>query len=161
MACFQNSIRLAACLLVAPLTVPPLLIGAADAGGRAEYVGGTLADLRPRTQGRIYTSDQQALLYVWKGARMRVPYGDINLLEYGQQVGRRYLSAIVVSPLLLLSKSRKHYLTVGYKDEEGQQQAVVLQVHKDDVRALIAALEARTGLRVEYMDDEARRMGGG
>ena len=69
--------------------------------------------------------------------------------------------ALVISPILLLSKARKHFLTLGYKDREGNQQALVFRVDKNDVRALLAGLEARTGLKVAYQDDEARKAGGG
>jgi hypothetical protein len=133
----------------------------ADSGGRVEYIGGTVAGLAARSEGRLYTVDSEALVYVSRNYRMRVPYPEINLLEYGQQASRRILPAILVSPILLLSKSRKHFLTIGFKDEEGQQQALVLQVHKNDVRALIAGIEARTGLKVDYTDEEARKSGGG
>jgi hypothetical protein len=69
--------------------------------------------------------------------------------------------ALVISPILLLSKARKHFLTIAYQDQEGRQQAMVFQVHKSDVRAVLASLEARTGLKVEYQDGEARKAGGG
>ena len=62
-----------------------------------------------------------------------------------------------VSPLFLLGKSRKHFVTVGYTDANGRQQALVLQVGKGDVRARMAEMEAKTGRRVEYTDDEARK----
>ena len=95
------------------------------------------------------------------GAAIKVPYERINLLEYGQQSGRRYVLALAISPLLLLSKSRKHFLTVSYQDADGRQQAMVFQVDKGSVRGLLAALEARTGLKVDYQDGEARKSGGG
>jgi len=38
---------------------------------------------------------------------------------------------------------------------------MVFQIHKKDVRSVLASLSARTGLRVEYQDEEARKMGGG
>jgi hypothetical protein len=60
---------------------------------------------------------------------------------------------------LLLAKSRKHFLTVEYKDNEDKQQALVFRVNKGDVRPLLASLEARTGRRVDYQDDDARRSG--
>ena len=63
--------------------------------------------------------------------------------------------------LLLLAKKRKHYLTVGYSDEQGRQQAMVFEVHKGAVRGLLVSLEARTGLRVEFQDEEARKAGKG
>jgi len=46
---------------------------------------------------------------------------------------------------------------VGYLDSEENQQALVLRVDKGDIRSLLAALEARTGRRVEYQDEEARK----
>jgi len=49
---------------------------------------------------------------------------------------------------------------VGFKDDDERQQAVVLQVHKDDIRALLASLEARTGVKVSYLDLESRQNGG-
>ncbi len=60
-----------------------------------------------------------------------------------------------------MSKARKHFLSVGYKDEEGRQQVMVFRIHKSDVRAVLASLEARTGLKVDFQDNEARKAGGG
>jgi len=50
---------------------------------------------------------------------------------------------------------------LGYADEAGKQQAAVFQVGKGDIRSILAGLEARTGLKVSYQDDEARRAGKG
>ena len=134
---------------------------AADTGGRAAYVGGTLAHLSPKAGGRIRTADQKTLVFETENTRVQIPYDSINLLEYGQQAGRRFIMAIVISPVFLLTKARKHFLTVAYRDEEGRQQAMVFQLHKSDVRAVLAGLEARTGLKVEFQDGEARKAGGG
>ena len=76
-------------------------------------------------------------------------------------MSRRYAAAILISPLLLLSKSRKHFVTLGYMDQDGKQQAVVFRCGKGDIRSVLAALEARTGRRIEYQDDEARKAGKG
>jgi len=159
-------VKILACCLSIPAAIVCLAAGspqleAADAGGRVEYVGGTLANLPSRADGRVDTSDPKTLLFQARGQDMRVGYGEINLLEYGQQTGRRYILALAISPLLLLSKSRKHFLTIGYRDGDGNQQALVFQVHKNDVRALLASLEARTGLKVDYQDDQARKANGG
>ena len=90
-----------------------------------------------------------------------MPYEHINLLEYGQKVDRRLLMAVVISPMFLLAKSRKHFLTVGYTDEDGRQQAMVFRVDKNGIRAMLVGLEARTVLKVEYQDPEARKAGKG
>ncbi len=92
---------------------------------------------------------------------LEIPYASINLLEYGQKVDRRLVESIVISPLLLLAKRRKHFLTLGFTGADGRQEALVFQVHKGAVRAVLAGLEARTGRRVEYQDAEARKAGKG
>jgi hypothetical protein len=59
--------------------------------------------------------------------------------------------------LTLFSKKRKHYLTVGYKDEEGSDQVVVLELGKDIVRTTLAVVETRAGKQIEFQDEEARK----
>lgn len=134
---------------------------AGDSGSQVQYVGGTLAALQSKAEGRISTSDEDALLFRSKGIQLQIPYRQINQLEYGQHVGRRYAEAILISPFLLLSKKRQHFLTVGYMDEEGHQQAMVFRVSKGAIRSVLVSLEARTGRRVEFQDEEARKAGKG
>lgn len=134
---------------------------AGEQGGRAEYIGGTLAELPGRSAGVIVTTDAQFFQFQTEKSTVRVPYQRIDLLEYGQKVDRRYALGILISPVLVLSKKRRHFLTVGYTDEEGRHHAMVFQIHKDHVRSVLAALEARTGRRVEYQDEEARKAGKG
>jgi len=129
--------------------------------GRAEYVGGTAAKLAIGTSGAITVGDPQYFAFYSHKSNVRVAYEKINLLEYGQTVGRRLDLAIIISPAFLLVKKRKHFLTVGYTDEDGKQQALVFRVDKNDIRATLASLEARTGQRVQYQDEEARKAGKG
>ena len=140
--------------------VPPLL-QAADYNGRAQYIGGTAAGLPGKSEGNFNLTDQVVFLFVTKNATVRIPYKRINTLEYGQRVSRRYAAAVLISPLLLLAKSRKHFLTVGYTDEHGRQQALVFQVRKGAVRAVLVSLEAKTGRKIEFQDEEARKAGKG
>ncbi len=125
---------------------------------KVEYVGGTMPDIRPGDDLRISVEDPSALTIATKQVRVDVVYSRVNQLEYGQKIGRNLVGAIVISPLFLLQKTRKHFVTLGYRDEQGQQQAVVLRVGKSDVRAVLASLEARTGLKVQFLDDESRKM---
>jgi hypothetical protein len=134
---------------------------AGSKGSRAEYAGGTILQIPDRCSGSIQAVDDQFFVFYSKKARWRVPYDRINLIEYGQKVDRRYMAAVLVSPLFLLSKKRQHFLTVGYTDEEGRQQAMIFRVDKTDIRMILVALEARTGRRVEFQDDEARKAGKG
>jgi len=117
--------------------------------------------MRPGTFGLIQVDDDQYFAFYSKKVQLRVEYGQINLIEYGQQVDRRPPLAVVISPLLLLSKQRKHFLTVGYTGEDGKQQALVFRVDKGDIRATLVSREARTGLKIQYQDPEARKAGKG
>src|SRR5271165_6150711 len=110
-------------------------------GGHAEYVGGTIAQIPGGCSGVVEAVDTQYFIFTSGKAHWRVPYDRINLLEYGQRVDRRYLAAVLISPLFLLSKKRQHFLTVGYEDEEGKQQAMIFKVDKDHIRAMLVSLE--------------------
>jgi len=124
-------------------------------------VGGTIPGLPLNTNFQLILSGGESL--VFRGAKMelQIDHQKINTLEYGQNVSRRYAAAVLVSPLLLLSKSRRHFVTLGYVDADGRQQALVFRVGKSDIRGVLAALEARSGRRVEYQDNEARKSGRG
>jgi hypothetical protein len=131
------------------------------AQSRAEYVGGTASALTSGSGGSIELSDQRYLGFYTKRGQVRVAYDRVNLLEYGQKVDRRLLAAVVISPMFLLSKTRKHFLTIGYMDEDGKQQALIFRVDKGSIRSALVSLEARTGLKVQYQDEEARKAGKG
>jgi hypothetical protein len=136
-----------------------LAAAAAQIGIRAQFMGGTLAGVAPKSSARLDFSDTETLVLRCAGAEVRVPYRRVNTLEYGQNVSRRYAAAVLISPVLLLSKSRRHFVTIGYVDADGKQQAAVFRIEKGDIRPLLSGLEARTGRRIEYQDDEARKSG--
>ena len=131
-----------------------------EEGAEATYVGGTVAGIDGKS-GRILTTDEVFLEFRCKGKEVYIDYDKVNLIEYGQNVGRRVTMAVVISPLFLLSKKRQHFLTVGYGDKQGKQQALVFKIDKKKIRAVLVALEARTGLKVQFQDEEARKAGKG
>ena len=145
--------------LVAIAVLFPWTPVSASDGARAEYVGGTSAMLRTKTDGSLLVGSETQFVFRAHKAAVRVDYSKINLLEYGQKVDRRYAMALLVSPVFLLSKSRQHFLTVGYTDDENRQQAMVFRVAKGEIRSVLVSLEARTGLKVQYQDTEARKAG--
>ena len=138
-----------------------LTLPAAEPGVKAQFIGGTLAGVSARSSARLDLTAADELVFRCDKGELRVAYRKVNTVEYGQSVNRRYAAAVLISPVLLLSKSRKHFVTLGYVDGEGKQQALVFRVNKGDIRSVLAALVARTGRRVEYQDDEARKAGKG
>lgn len=147
--------------LAVTLILCGLPVAGSHAGARAEYIGGTRADIPSNNSGDITVGDSTFFVFASKKTQIRIPYERINLLEYGQKVNRRVLEAVVISPLFMLAKKREHFLTLGFQDDDGKQQALVFRVDKNDIRMTLVALEARTGQQVRYQDDEARIGGKG
>jgi hypothetical protein len=146
--------------LLVLLALAPLL-QAGDDGSRVHYVGGTVPGVRNKSDVRIDLLQDDALRVTGRGTSFLIPYKDVNTLEYGLRISRRYVEAVLISPVFLIAKKKTHFLTIGYTDQEGKQQAMILQVGQEEIRPLLVSLEARTGRRVEYQDEEARKAGKG
>jgi hypothetical protein len=126
---------------------------------KTAYVGGTENQIKDGAEGESSAKDEKNFVFDSKNGKLAIPYDQVNDLEYGQKAGRRLGLALTISPWLLFSKKRKHFLTVGWKDEQGKQHAAVFELGKSIIRTTIATLEARTGKKVDYQDDEARKSG--
>ncbi|HEY4084852.1 MAG TPA: hypothetical protein VGM43_02890, partial [Bryobacteraceae bacterium] len=137
------------------------LIPAATMGNKVSYVGGTIAGVPGHSNAEIDVADSAALSLHLKNKAIAIAWDNVTTIEYGLHVDRRYIEAVLISPLFLLAKKRSHFVTIGFTGDDGQHQAVVLEVGKGDVRQLLVSLEAKTGRRVEYQDDEARKAGKG
>ena len=124
---------------------------------KAEYVGGTISTIKEGKDGKVSIKDENNFLFESKEGNLSIPFKKVTELEYGQKAGRRVAVAILISPLALFSKKRKHYLTINYTDTDNKPQAVVFELGKDIVRTTLAGLEARTGRQIQYQDDEARK----
>jgi hypothetical protein len=133
----------------------------AGTGVKTQLIGGTPPGVAANASARLDLTSTDEAVFSCANTEFRVPYQRVNTLEYGQSVSRRWAAAVLLSPMLLLSKTRKHFVTLGYTDAAGKQQVLVFRVQKGDIRSVLAGLEARTGRRVEYQDEEARKAGKG
>lgn len=146
--------------LLAGIAALPITAAAAVRGDDAMYVGGTITAVPEKTEGKLDLASETEASFNAKKGSFSFAYAKITSLEYGQKAGRRIGAAVVVSPLFLLSKKRKHYLTVGFTDASGKAQGAVLEIGKDKVRTVITTLETRSGKKVEYESEEARKHAG-
>jgi hypothetical protein len=147
--------------LLVLFALAPWPMALAAEGVSVDYIGGTVASLAAKSEGKLKTNNDEFLEFRGKQSDVQVSYTKINLLEYGQKVDRRYAMAFLVSPIFILSKSRQHFLTVGYTDEAGRQQAMIFRVAKGSVRSVLVSLEVKTGLKIQFQDGEARKAGKG
>jgi hypothetical protein len=144
---------------------------ATDSRGAA-YFGGTVAKFngsKDPVEGKLDTTNEETLVFtaadkLYKDEVVAIPYKQIIDLEYGQKAGRRVGAAVATTVLLgpigvlaLFSKKRNHYLTVGFTDDAGKDQVAVLELGKDIVRATLPIVETRSGKKIVYQDDEAKK----
>jgi hypothetical protein len=132
---------------------------AAVRGNHAMYVGGTVADLGKEMMGKLdLTGEINLIFIVHKEHRLAIPFSRISSIEYGQHAGRRIRAVLLGGGWpLLFSHKRRHYLSLGFKDEAGKDQAVVFELAKHTVRTTLATLKARTGKEVEFDSDDAKK----
>lgn len=140
---------------------------------KAAYHGGTMKDkdfagAKSAVEGILNTGDEKELKFGYTLNKEKkvysIPYDQFIDIEYGQKAGRRVgaavATAILLSPVglfLLFSKKRKHFVTIGYKDNDGKEQVAVFELGKDIVRTTLPILEARSGKKIEYQDEDAKK----
>ncbi|MBP1622993.1 MAG: hypothetical protein H6Q07_1013, partial [Acidobacteria bacterium] len=115
-------------------------------------------DTRDENELRFeYSLDKRSKVY-------SIPYKQFIDIEYGQKAGRRVgaaiATAILISPVglfMLFSKKRKHFVTIGYADADRKEQVAVFELGKDIIRTTLPILEARSGKKVIYQDDKAKK----
>jgi hypothetical protein len=143
---------------------------AAVRGGNAMYVGGTVKGVEEKTMGILDVSGEKAAVFKSEkrdATLFEIPFSKVTSLSYGQHAGRRVGSTIawgvttlgVAALPILFSKKRRHYLTIEYQDDQGNAQAAILELGKNTIRVSLKTLEVRTGKKVEYEDEEARKAG--
>jgi hypothetical protein len=162
--------KVVALLMIVSFLTPSLAL-AVD-GNKAAYFGGTVGifqGAKEPVEGRLDTANETALGFYaedkpFTGQSLKIPYEAIEDLEFGQKAGRRVGAAVATTILLgplglltLFSKKKKHYLTVGYTDATGKSQVAVIELGKDIVRATLPIIETRSGKKVTFQDDEAKK----
>lgn len=134
---------------------------------KSQYVGGTVSAIPANTEAVLNLSGDSKMDFNWKKGDWQVPYSSVTTLEYGQHAGRRVGATVALGVTtlgigalpVLFSKKRRHYLTIGYTDADGKAQAAIFEVGKDAIRTSLTILETRTGKKVDYEDEEARKAG--
>ena len=153
-------------LIVALLTPTAAMAGLGS--NKVAYIGGSTKDkdfpgAKNEIEGKLNVGDEHLLIFTPDKKKLpeyKIAYEQIIDIEYGQKAGRRVGAAVATSILiapvglfLLFSKKRKHYVTIGYADNSGQEQVAVLELGKDLVRTTLPILKARSGKEIIYQDE--------
>lgn len=147
--------RLFAVLLLA-VFFPGLAALAGVKSDQAAYVGGT-EKIAEGIEGYALVGNEREFVYECSSGQVIIPYDQVNDLEYGEKAGRRVGLAIAINPLFIFSKKKRHFLTIGWKDESSKQHAAVFELGKSIIRETIVVLEEKTGKKVDYQDQDSRK----
>ncbi len=145
------------------LLLAPAAVHAGVGKKEVRYLGGVWTDVREGAEGKIRLEDAAAV-FVFEGKQYTLPYSSITSLEYGQKVGRRVGATIgwgattlgIAALPMLLSKKRRHFATIGYTDEQGRPQGLVVEFGKEINRSAMKMLSLKSGKEIEFESDKAR-----
>jgi hypothetical protein len=129
------------------------------------YSGGSLPGVKSNQYLQLHIGSDAIRLYAEHHGRQRDDEAQLSLmassitdLSYGQEVHRRVGTAVAVGVLSLgvgllvvLSKSKKHYIGIVWSDGSNKG-GMVLQADKNEFRGILAALEGLTGKKAVNTD---------
>jgi hypothetical protein len=126
----------------------------------SEYMKATASGQKkagPALKGALcFDSAQKSVSFLDKGGNpaFQIGYDSIKSMLYEQSATPRYAEAVLISPLFLLSNSKKHYLTIQYTDSDGAGQFVIIHLDKKNAQEAIAAAQSQTGKPVERVEQK-------
>jgi len=133
---------------------------ASELFGKVEY-------LPPKVEGQkhgadpikghvIFDTEKKAVEFQnEKGEQIvSIPYDKIKSILYEKTSRPRYAEAILLSPFFLFSKTKKHFLTFQYTDENGNGKFMMLHMDKSNAMDIANAAEAETGLKVSREEEK-------
>ena len=111
---------------------------------KAKPIGGVL----------VFDTGAKTVRFLHKGkAEIEIPYGSVTSLLYERTAKPRYTAAILISPLFLFSKSKKHFLTIQYKSADGRGEYALIRLDKKNYQPALAMVEAQTSIKVERTEE--------
>lgn len=149
------------CVLLALVITLPLF---AVSKHEVAYVSGTTSAILKDASGTMSTQDRSALIFHWESDKgfgdWSLPYDRITAVSYSQQTGRGFGSSVALGVSTLgvgniVSKKRRHFVTIEFVDPQGQRQTATFEVGKDEIRNLLTTVEKRTGKKIIQSDAES------
>ncbi len=123
-----------ACTLAIPL--------AAVENDQVQYMGGTAPAVHPGAIGRLDTTDEKSLNFESAGAKLRIPYTDIQSFEYSTEATHHLGVMPAIAVGLVRIRKHRHYFRISYR-ADAISQVAVFEVPKQMPRTLQAVLKAR------------------
>ena len=126
--------------------VPLMLVAAipvfAD-GLEVTYLNGTMKSISENASGTLDTTSAAALQWRANQTQIAIPYSAITTYEYKEENRFRLGVLATIGVSLLKARSKRHLISIGWKDESGAAQTVTFETTRDRARGLVKVLEAR------------------
>jgi len=119
----------------------------AFAASRAEtttYVDGNLNGVSPNTGGTLVVSDDKTLVFRTGLATISVPYSTVTRSELGATRETSH-GAPVYKVWARHKKTETQFLTVDFKNEEGEARTMTLELAQASAPSVLAAIQEHTG----------------
>jgi hypothetical protein len=145
-------------IAVVAMLWPHWLWAQGNSWNKIRYNGGTIqAKLNPYDWNTTLTITSDAIVLVFGHRQtVRIPPAHVTALSYGQEAHRRVAEmvalSIMVNPVALFGlfhKSKDHFVGIEFRGDDGKPASVLLEVHKDNYRAVLQTLKSVTGKPVE------------
>ncbi|MGA3177956.1 MAG: hypothetical protein ABSE19_11500 [Candidatus Acidiferrum sp.] len=155
--------------VTALLLVTPLVYGqkAADTNKRdthrfdkAEYLQATATGQRKAGNSvkgtLVFDTERKTVDFLQEtgSPALSIKYDAIKNMTYEKASKPRMAEAVLISPVFLLSNSKKHYLTLQYTNDAGDGQFAIIHLDKKNAREAVACAEAQTGKKVEQISEK-------
>jgi hypothetical protein len=134
-------------------TVLALLATAAFAASQSEtttYVDGNVKGLAPKTGGTLVLSDEKSMVFRTGLTNVEVPYSGIDKVELGAVKETSHAAPIykvwkLHQRLNGANKTETQLLILNYKNADGEDHAMTLELAEAAVQPVVSTLEQRTG----------------
>ncbi len=135
-----------------------LFLTALPAVGRADgrFVEAHLMVGKQQVQGVLVSDSKAKQVSFDSGGAVpfQIPYASIKAIHYERSATPRYAAGLLVAWPLLFTKSKQHYLTFRYEENDGQGRFQILRLDKNNFRVALDTIEADTGIKIDRSEEQ-------
>src|ERR1700692_30914 len=113
------------------------------------YVDGNLKDVSPNTGGTLQFTEDKTMYFNTGVVSIPVPYASITKAELGATKTHAHevpLYKVWALHKRLTEKTQTQYLTVGFKNAEGEDQTMTLELARAIAPEVLSTIQNRSGL---------------
>ena len=123
-----------------------------DQQGEDEKKRDARLEFDPETRMLLITDEKKG---AEKATYLAVPYDAATKVIYERSAHRRYVAGILLTPWLLLSKAKKHWLTIEFSGVAAHPEGYAyVRLDKSNQRRVLSAIKAATELEIEELIED-------